>query len=554
MPDLVQLLRSQDLGHVQIVAELWGLELRPNELESGAEAAAALMQDARLAGEVIEALEPRARGALTALLQAGGRMPWATFARQFGDVREMGAGRRDREKPHLQPASAAEVLFYRALLGRAFFETGKGPQEFAYIPEDLLGLLRKGAPALGHLAEAPGRPVAPAEHSRLLAAGDRILDEATTLLAALRTEHTAADDPVLRELLEASGILKQGKPQAARVKAFLEMPRTEAMRLLVDSWRTSEAFDELRLMPGLICEGAWVNRPRATREFLLGQLRSVPRTAWWSLPSFVGHIKQKYTDFQRPPGDFDSWFIKSAADGGYLRGFSSWDQVDGALIRFLISGVMHRLGLIDLGSAGSDSAPSAFRLAHAARPATTEDGKLHVSSQARIAASAQVPRAVRYQLSRFCEWEEPKAEEYRYHVTPASLTRAAKQGLKVEHLLALLARHAEAGIPAPVTKALKRWAQAGTEARTESQVVLRVSRPEIIKELRASRAARFLGQPLGPTAIIIKPGAQGRVIAALAEMGILALDESVQVIGAEEGAGGGQNAPRKSTTKVMPKK
>ena len=65
-----------------------------------------------------------------------------------------------------------------------------------------------------------------------------------------------------------------------------------------------------------------------------------------------------------------------------------------------------------------------------------------------------------------------------------ALERAAKQGLKVEHLLTLLARHAEAGIPAPVTKALRRWEQAGTEARTENQVVLRVNRPEIIKELR----------------------------------------------------------------------
>ena len=54
----------------------------------------------------------------------------------------------------------------------------------------------------------------------------------------------------------------------------------------------------------------------------------------------------------------------------------------------------------------------------------------------------------------------------------------------MEHLLALLARHGKAGIPASVTKALKRWEQAGTEARTETQVVLRVKRPEIIKELQ----------------------------------------------------------------------
>jgi hypothetical protein len=360
----------------------------------------------------------------------------------------------------------------------------------------------------------------------VLAAGDRILDDATTVLAALRTDHTAADDPVLRELLEAAGILKQGRPQAGRVKAFLEMPRSEATRLLVDSWRTSEAFDELRLMPGLMCEGAWVNRPRATREFLLNQLRSVPRTAWWSLPSFIGHIKQKYTDFQRPPGDFDSWFIRSAADGSYLRGFSSWDQVDGALIRFLVSEVMHRLGLIDLASAGPERALSAFRLAPASRPATAEDGKLHVSSQGRMAASAQVPRAVRYQLSRFCEWDEPKAGEYRYHVTPASLTRAQEQGLTAEQLLALLAKHADAGIPPALVEALKRWEMRGTEARAETQVVLKVSKPEILEELRKSKAARYLGQPLGPTTVIVKEGAIHKVAEVMAELGLLLDDKS----------------------------
>ena len=63
------------------------------------------------------------------------------FTRKYGDIREAGAGKRDREKLYLQPASAAEILFYRGLLARAFFDTKKGPQEFAYIPDDLLSLI-----------------------------------------------------------------------------------------------------------------------------------------------------------------------------------------------------------------------------------------------------------------------------------------------------------------------------------------------------------------------------------------------------------------------------
>jgi hypothetical protein len=42
-----------------------------------------------------------------------------------------------------------------------------------------------------------------------------------------------------------------------------------------------------------------------------------------------------------------------------------------------------------------------------------------------------------------------------------------------------------------------------------------------LQRLRESKAARFLGDPLGPTAVIVRPGAQGKVLAALAEMGYL---------------------------------
>jgi len=75
---------------------------------------------------------------------------------------------------------------------------------------------------------------------------------------------------------------------------------------------------------------------------------------------------------------------------------------------------------------------------------------------------------------------------------------------------------------------LQRWEQNGTEARVENLVVLKVSRPEVLSELRASKAGRFLGEILGPTTVVIQPGAQVRVTAALAELGILAEGQSVE--------------------------
>jgi len=83
--------------------------------------------------------------------------------------------------------------------------------------------------------------------------------------------------------------------------------------------------------------------------------------------------------------------------------------------------------------------------------------------------------------------------------------------------------------PPAFVKALKRWEVTGTEARVEVQTVLRASRPEVLEELRKSKAGRFLGEILGPTAVIVKKGAQAKVLAALAELGLLANDQTSEV-------------------------
>ncbi|MEP6894864.1 MAG: hypothetical protein ABI986_04575, partial [Chloroflexota bacterium] len=78
-----------------------------------------------------------------------------------------------------------------------------------------------------------------------------------------------------------------------------------------------------------------------------------------------------------------------------------------------------------------------------------------------------------------------------------------------------------AGIPPSLIKALKRWEVNGTEARVETQVVLRLGKPEILAELRKSKAAKYLGEVLSPTAVIVKSGAIQKVMDALTELGLL---------------------------------
>ncbi len=521
MPDLLHSLQYHDLGHLHIVAELWGMELRARDAEQAAKELAAWLLDPRRVAELTASLPAPALSALRALALQGGRMLWATFARRFGDVRQMGPARRDREKPHLHPASASEILYYRALLARAFFDTPAGPQEFAYIPEDLLPLLQTSpASALPPLF---GRAATPAEHAHPIPADDRILDEITSALAMLRTGEARALPPKLLALLHAAGFLSADALQAETVKSFLESPRPSALAWLIQAWKASEMFNELRLIPSLAFEGGWENRPRAARAFLLRALEALPPGQWWSLQAFIDDIKQKHPDFQRPAGDYDSWFIRRKADGAYLRGFATWDEVDGALIRFFIVDILHWLALADLAAPQADKGITAFRLVSPeTRTTPNEEAKVHLSARGQIRVPRMTPRLVRYQIARCCEREEEGPQEYKYRLTPASLQRARQQGIQVEHLLTLLAKHSQAGVPPSLVKALHRWEAYGSEARVEKRTLLRVSRPEVLEELRRSRASRFLGERLSPTVVIVKEGARSKVIEALIELGLLA--------------------------------
>ncbi|MCQ3938332.1 MAG: hypothetical protein DPW18_14985 [Chloroflexi bacterium] len=546
MPDLSASLQKQDLGHLRIVAEFWGLELESTDANSALEELCASLLDLEAVSETLEVLPAEARSALNAMVEAGGKIEWAAFARKYGEIREMGAGRRDRERPHLKPISASEILFYRGLLAKAFFETEKGLQEFAFIPDDLFEIIgevttRRGAALSKN--EPLGRPATPVEKAREIPATDHILDDATTCLAALRlsmesgglplTLHEQA--PALQKLLTAAGLIRKNSLQPEAVKKFLEASRPDALEMLYKAWLASDTFDELRLLPGIVCEGEWTNQPQVTREFLMNLIADIPPGKWWSILAFVKAIKEKYPDYQRPAGDYDSWFIKRESDGQFLRGFAYWDQVDGALVKYLIQ-TLHWLGKADLAAPEEGKEAAAFRIIESNVEGripgelrhSTFDGKLKISSSGKISISRYFSRAVRYQIARFCEWDEPKGDEYFYRVTAGSLKRAGEQGLKAEQLLAMLVKYTNNSVPPALVKALKRWDAHGSEARVETLLVLRVNSPEVMEEMRKSKAGKFLSEILSPTAVVVKPGAVQKMLAELAELGLLAevrLDE-----------------------------
>jgi hypothetical protein len=334
----------------------------------------------------------------------------------------------------------------------------------------------------------------------------------------------------LQGLLEAIGLLDANNiPIPDLTRHFLELPRSKALAHLVRAWTHSPDFNELSLLPGLVLEGEWHNDPLRARYAILDLLVSIPTNTWWSLQAFVADIKQSQPDFQRPAGDYDSWYIRSRSSTEHMRGFEHWDEVDGALIRYMITGPLHWLGVLDLAASAPDASPAAFRFSRWAEALLAgappegmdeEDENFLISSDARIRVPRLVPRSARYQLARFSQWESENEQAYHYRLIPASLERARDQGLRVVHLLTLLRRYALA-VPPSLVSALERWQEHGSEAHIDRVTVLRLKNPEMLQALRSSRAARFLGEPLGPATVIVYEGAWEKVLAILAEMGYL---------------------------------
>ena len=539
MPDLTKALQGNDLSFLRMIANAWNMDLTQPDAAAALPVLIAAMKNPALVQDVLNQLESEPHQALQVLLEHEGRMPWATFCRLYGEVRAMGPGRRDRERPDLKPVSVTEVLWYRGLIGKAFLNLPPEPQEFAYLPDDLIGHL---LPLPQTPNASSGHPASPVEMACPIIASDGILDQACTLLAALRiglpleplSTPGFIPTPVLLIWLRVAGLIDEANQlQTEAVRVFLEAERGEALAILSRAWLASDSFNELRLLPGLVFSGEWDNHPRQTRQILLEMLGRLPQETWWELNSFVASIQEKQPDFQRPGGDYDSWFIQRVGDKNFLRGFDTWDEVDGALIRFLITGPLHWLGWYDLAAPTPGAPPAAFRPSAWAMPLrqgnaptglAKETAQLRVTSDGRLRLPAYVPRPARYQISRFCEWEAESGGEFRYRVTPAALDRARQQGLNTSHLLVLLRRHALPPLPPSLLQSLERWEKFGVQADLEPAILLRLASPELLAALRKTRAARFLGEALSPLVVTVRPGGEEAVRQALAELGYLVED------------------------------
>jgi hypothetical protein len=203
---------------------------------------------------------------------------------------------------------------------------------------------------------------------------------------------------------------------------------------------------------------------------LLAQLRP---GACYDLADLVGAIKAQAPDFQRPDGNYDTWYIRQRGAPAFLRGFEHWDQVEGELLRFVLAGPLHWLGVATVSGDGdslaaADSAPGAAIslteaghawLSNAPAQPEPEAALLSVQPDFTVLVPAGALLLDRFRVARFTTWQgatwDAGQPTFAYRISQTGLGRAAQQGVDAGRVLAFLQTRA-ASLPPNVVNALQR--------------------------------------------------------------------------------------------------
>jgi hypothetical protein len=544
MRTLRNYLQDQDLGFLRIIAELWGFDPPQGSVRDEASELADRMLEPQLLEEIIGALPRETSEALFELVNLGGSTPWHSWARRYGHVRVMGPSRRDRDKPWRGTTSPSEALWYRGLLGRAFVDTPKGPEEYAYLPIEVHQQLESSP----QMAPSPYlEPISP-PNDRFEAAAT-IIDDCTTVLAALRRQSKNSVEnalPLLASqliqldslnlclaLMQDIGLLRTGsfETDLTAVRDFLLADRMLSLQQLYTSWKNSILWNDLSALTTLQAGGdEWPNDPLLPRETLLRWIKQLQMGEWYALSDLVRAIYEEDPAFQRPGGNFDTWYIHDA-EGVPLDGINHWYAVEGALLRSLLKGPLRWFGIVQLGRdpdhgpVSSFSPTKLFKLlesTHTNFPAVKEKGKAIIRSDGSVTIPRLAPRSVRYQLARFLEWEGQSDQNYHYRLSIRAVNRAQQQGLQFDQVRSILTQASESEIPPAVLQSMQRLEDHAYKANIEQYHLLRLSDPSLLESLLSNASTkRFIQERLSETTAIVRQKHWIKLARAAVSLGIL---------------------------------
>jgi len=490
------------------MAEGWHLALTDEQVPEVVARLLAEMTDRDSLEAVVRRLSDTEREAL-AYVAALGQVKAHVLQRKYGPLRRLGPGRLEWERAWQNPVSATERLWFLGLICRGYGLDEQYHGEVFFVPPEIQSQL---PPLSSPLPVFRVEPASPPPNVR--DDGDALARDAFVLLSHMRNHDVRSKKGVLvghelarvhprlavqdtqrlswlQHLCERAGwIRREGAvwQVTSQAAAWLQQGDGARRRFLYRTWLEDPHWNELCQVPGLRCEDTgWRNDPLLARRSVVEYLRQCPLGSWFTLASFVESIHEVDPDFMRPDGDYDSWYIRDVRTGQYLTGFGHWEQVEGALVRYLLEQPLLWLGVVATGPPQNGESVTCCQvtacgaailgLSETKEPPEPDLRKaaqpvLVVRPDLRMALSLQADWYDRFLLERFARWVSerrgpqgpPQPGTARlssggtayYVLDSASLRNALQRGVT-----AFLRRATAGRVPAPVLHTLQAWAGDG---------------------------------------------------------------------------------------------
>jgi hypothetical protein len=562
MKTLRQSLIDFDLGMLKAIASRRAISIQHNKKKEMIDQMVNYLLSPINIALATEELTADERKALDFVILQGGKVEAARFIRQFGAIRPMGPARLEREQPWLSPANPAEGLWYSAFIFRAFQVKKDGGTELFYIPSDILQYLKSDQTTANQPAQLqPGSVPAP---PHIETGTGRLRENFFSMLVYLQTHAVQINNNELserdREGLSASIVpappfvvneldflihvglrtalldIIHGKlrPNRTTIRNWLQASPFYQEWQLQNGWRADPSWNDLWQVPELVPQPTgWENSPLRVRSKILAFLEQLPARAWFDLDGFIAFIKGTEPDFQRPDGDYKSWYIQDR-QGALLMGFEYWDAVEGNLIRYIITNILFSLSIVDIGSDDDTTGekPTHFSITEAGQrflnepepPSTrsTPSPRFRVDEKLRVRVPHQANLLDRFQVARFAELSQREENRMIYLITQPSVARALQNGVTHNQITAFLNRVTDNQLPLKVVDELRRWGTRMGTVKLENVSLLRLATPQLLAEIQQiPEIAHLLGEVISPTAILIPHKNVGAVRKTLKESGYL---------------------------------
>jgi len=563
---LIHALEKYPLVLLRAIAAAHGVEVERLGQSALSESLAAHLTRAETVAALVERLSDGTRAALSLVVATGGQLPSHRLQRDplGGELRQMGAGALERYKPWEAPVSATEELYYLGILYQDFSAVGDYRGQVLFIPNEILALLPpvevppvrfeiaplEGIPpgvregtlntvpdAFVVLSDLQRRTVHAVNGRFLPAEALHRINERLSVAEpqeALNQERDSQRLALLLHLLRVLDLIettREGtiKPKTARARKWLELPRARRLLTLQRTWADDPTWNDLWRIPTLRPEATgWRNDPKHARTVLLRHLRELDPDEWYGIGDFVKVMKRVDPDFQRPDGDYKSWYIRHAQTGQLLLGWEHWEQVEGTLLRYYLAGPLFWLGVVDLGYlAPGERAPFAFKLTvWGARwlgkkvdlPPEPVRAPMVIAADGTIHVPEGADDWERLHLERLSE----PTDQGTYKLSKEQVVALLMEGSDIERVLRFLEHTTNGFLPETVQETLRKWAQGVGRITLESVTLLEVDDPKLLRDLqRQPHIAQLFVRVVGAKSVIIPTARQAEIVALLRKAGYL---------------------------------